>query len=100
MSIREVFGNVDFDPRDYISDPRVAFDLVRKGSKYECTLCGHSFEYSSRAVLQLKGVHLKKALHISAMKEKLGMGSRDSLRQPQINSFFKRVKKPGSLLEV
>ena len=60
MSNREVFANEDFNPREYIGDPRVEFDLVRKGSKYECTLCGHRFDYSSRAVLQLKGVHLKK----------------------------------------
>ena len=96
MLNREVFAIEEFNPRDYNGDPRVAFDLVRKGSKYECTLCGHRFDYSARAVLQLKGVYLKKAAHISAMKVKLGISTRDSRRQTQINSFFTRAKNPGS----
>ena len=81
-----------FDPRDFLNDPRVAFDLVRKAEKYECTLCGHRFDYSNRAVEQLKGVHLRKASHLKAMKDNLGISTSSAAKQPQISSFFKPVK--------
>ena len=81
-----------FDPRDFLNDPRVAFDLVGKGEKYECTLCGHRFDYSNRAVEQLKGVHLRKASHLKAMKDNLGISTSSAAKQPQISSFFKPVK--------
>ena len=83
-----------FDPRDHANDPRVAFDLVRKGTKYYCTLCEHSFDFSNRAVTQLKGVHLRKVSHVAAMKKKLGICDSKAVLQPNIRSFFTPIKKP------
>ena len=67
---QEEIDNQIFDPKLYVHDPRVEFELILKDGFYECSLCKHKLSKSNAAVEQLKATHLRKQAHQTGMKQK------------------------------
>ena len=84
-----------FDPRAYIRDARVAFELRLKDEHYVCSLCNHRITKSHASIEQLKATHLRKLKHQVEMKKKLGLFVPKIAMQPQISNYFKAKPKPN-----